>query len=103
VLGYVSLRQWERSAELLFREQARDTAAMAVEKVAMVLRHAEDEFLFLLESRLAGADPARADLDHVVAQSPLIQRLYLFDRRGALVFLPPLARRGRAGLWSSAH
>ena len=29
VLGYLSLRQWQTSAELLFREQARDVAAMA--------------------------------------------------------------------------
>lgn len=39
ILGYVSLRQWETSADLLFREQARDVAAMAAEKVEMLLRH----------------------------------------------------------------
>ena len=33
VLGYLSLRHWEASAELLFREQARDMAAMAAEKI----------------------------------------------------------------------
>jgi hypothetical protein len=35
VLGYLSLRHWEASAELLFREQARDMAAMAAEKIEM--------------------------------------------------------------------
>jgi membrane protein DedA with SNARE-associated domain len=29
MLGYLSLRQWEASAELLLRGQARDMAAMA--------------------------------------------------------------------------
>jgi hypothetical protein len=43
VLGYVSLRQWERSAELLFREQARDVASMAAEKIEMLLRQSDDE------------------------------------------------------------
>ena len=42
VLGYVSLRQWERSAELLFREQARDMASMAAEKIAGPRRKSED-------------------------------------------------------------
>ena len=40
-LGYVSLRQWERSAELLFREQARDVAAMAADKIEMLLRQSQ--------------------------------------------------------------
>ena len=38
VLGYLSLRQWEASAERAFREQARDMADMAAEKVEMALR-----------------------------------------------------------------
>ena len=37
VLGYVSLRQWEASAELLFREQSRDMVTMAAEKVEMAV------------------------------------------------------------------
>ena len=32
VLGYQSLRQWERSAETLFQAQARDLASMTAEK-----------------------------------------------------------------------
>ena len=42
ILGYHSLRQWERSAETLFRAQARDLASMTAEKVDMALRYAED-------------------------------------------------------------
>jgi hypothetical protein len=35
-LGYISLRQWETSSDLLFREQARDMASMAAGKVEMM-------------------------------------------------------------------
>jgi signal transduction histidine kinase len=87
VLGYVSLRQWQASAELLFREQARDVAAMAAEKVEMMLRHAEDGFLDRLQVALASsaAPPARA-LDALVADTPIVRRLYLFERSGALLY-----------------
>jgi len=86
VLGYVSLRQWEAAADLLFREQARDVAAMAAEKVEMMLRHAEDAFLDRLQAELVrGSADARA-LDELVAQFSLIRRLYVFDRRDRLVY-----------------
>src|SRR5439155_12022938 len=77
VLGYVSIRQWEASSELLYREQARDMAAMAAEKVEMTLRRAEDVFLDRLQAALrSGAPPERA-VDQLMADSPLIRRLYL--------------------------
>ena len=86
VLGYVSLRQWEGAAERLLREQARDVATMAAEKVEMMLRHAEDAFLDRLQAALArGGGDARA-LDELVAQYPLIRRLYVVDRRDRLVY-----------------
>jgi signal transduction histidine kinase len=84
VLGYLSLRQWETSAELLFREQARDLAAMAAQKVEMMLRHAEDAFLDRLQAQLAAGDDSAASLDRLVAEAPLVRRLYLFERDGAL-------------------
>lgn len=90
VLGYVSLRQWEASADLLFREQARDVAAMAAEKVEMMLRHAEDAFLDRLQTLLSGGGDART-LEELVARSPLIRRLYVVDRAGTLLY--PTARR----------
>ena len=37
VLGYLSLRHGEASAELLLREQARDMAVMAAEKIEMAI------------------------------------------------------------------
>ena len=86
VLSYVSLRQWETSADLLFREQARDMASMAAEKVEMVLAHAEEEILARLRAIVAEPDFTPAGLEGLVARVRLIQRLYLFDRRGQLLF-----------------
>jgi signal transduction histidine kinase len=86
VLGYVSLRQWEAAADLLFREQARDVASMAAEKIEMVLRRTEDAFLDRLRVLLLeGPLDARA-LEELLARFPLIHRLYVFDRRDRLVY-----------------
>ena len=86
VLGWVSLHQWEASSELLFREQARDVAAMAAEKVEMMLRHAEDEFLGRLRGALASPRPLAPALDALVAEAPLVRRLYVLDRRGRVIY-----------------
>src|SRR5207247_10997179 len=90
-LGYVSLRPWETAADQLFREQARDVAAMATEKVEMMLRYAEDAFLDRLQVLLSGVRVDDRTLDELVAQSRLVRRLYCFDRRGRL--LHPTASR----------
>jgi signal transduction histidine kinase len=86
VLGYLTLRQWEASAELLFKEQARDMASMAAEKVDMVLARAEDELVARVADIVAAREFTPASLERLVAATPLVQRLYLFDRRGQLVF-----------------
>jgi signal transduction histidine kinase len=82
VLGFVSLRQWQASAELLFREQARDMAVMAAQKVEMMLRHADEAFLDRLQAQLMSADASAAALDRLVADAPLVGRLYLIGRDG---------------------
>ena len=84
VLGFLSLRQWQTSAELLFREQARDVASMAAQKVDMMLRHAEEAFLDRLQSRLAAGEDTGEALDRLAAESQLVGRLYLFGRDGRL-------------------
>ncbi|MGH7354796.1 MAG: sensor histidine kinase, partial [Candidatus Rokuibacteriota bacterium] len=88
VLGWVSLRQWQASSELLFREQARDVAAMAAEKVEMMLRHAEDALLMPLRAALAAPGPLAPRLDALVAEAPLVRRLYVLDRHGRVVYPP---------------
>jgi signal transduction histidine kinase len=84
VLGYLSLRQWQASAELLFREQARDVATMAAQKVDMMLRHAEEAFLDRLQARLAAGEDTAEALDRLRVEAPLVGRLYLFGRDGRL-------------------
>jgi signal transduction histidine kinase len=85
-LGYLSLRQWEASAELLFREQARDMASMAAEKVEMGLARAEEAIVSRLGALVAAPGFTPAGLEPLLTASPLLQRLYLFDRRGQLLF-----------------
>jgi signal transduction histidine kinase len=98
VLSYLSLRQWETSAALLFREQARDMASMAAEKVEMVLAHAEEEILARLRAIVAAPDFTPAALARLRAEVPLVQRLYLFDRTGRLLF-PAVREADDAGLF----
>jgi signal transduction histidine kinase len=104
-LGYVSLRHWERAADSLFREQARDIATMAADKVDMVLKRAEDDVLARLQAALDAGTP----LDRFVRSSPLVATLDLFDRRGRHIYpsdreAPPavlgvLLREISDGLW----
>ena len=82
VLGWVSLRQWERAADLLVRQQARDMASMAVEKVEMVLRHAEDSFVDRLQAVLTTRGVDAPALDRLVAEEPLVRALVLVTPRG---------------------
>jgi signal transduction histidine kinase len=86
VLGYVSIRQWEASSELLYREQARDMAAMAAEKVEMTLRRTEDAFLDRVQAALRSGPPLERAVDQALADTPLIRRLYLIGPRGELVY-----------------
>jgi signal transduction histidine kinase len=72
-LGLVSLRQWERSAEQVAREQARDMAAMAAEKVEMVLRGAPEDVIGRL--RAAARDVRPGALDAVLAESAVREAL----------------------------
>jgi signal transduction histidine kinase len=86
VLGYLSLRQWEASADLLFRAQARDMAAMAAEKLEMTILKAEEECLSGLQLLLL--DPAfRPEMVRSwLAKTGLVERAYLFDRQGRLLY-----------------
>lgn len=94
-LGYVSLRHWARSAELLFREQARDMVTMCVEKVDTALEQAEAELLGRLDAALAAGDRTPGLLDALVSQAPLVSRLYLLDRAGARLY-PSVVDAGEA-------
>ena len=88
VLGYVSLRQWQASAELLFREQARDMAIMAAEKVEMAILKTEEECLSSLQLILM--DPAfrPESLEAWSRENPLFDRVSLIDRGGRVLYPP---------------
>jgi signal transduction histidine kinase len=95
VLGYLSLRQWQISAELLFREQARDMAAMAAEKVEMAIVKSEEECLGGLRTLVLDPGFRPEVIPGMVegwkAKTPLFDRVYLFDRRGRLLYPRALA------------
>src|SRR5436190_11001247 len=61
-LGWVSLRQWERSAELVAREQARDMATMAAEKFEMVLRGVPGGVVERLRAAVRDGGPGAIDV-----------------------------------------
>jgi signal transduction histidine kinase len=104
VLGYVSLRQWAAAAEVLLREQARDVAGMAADKVTMALRMTQEPFLGRLQALLASDRVATTAIDTLLAETPLIRRLCLFDDRGELLY-PASSREGDsplvARLWAA--
>jgi signal transduction histidine kinase len=81
VLGYLSLRRWEVAAELQLREQARDTAAMAAEKVEMALGRAEQDGIASLQAAALLSDFGPAAVEAWKARHPLFDRVYVFDRR----------------------
>src|SRR5262249_10542562 len=93
----ISIHQWEVSSELLYREQARDMAAMAAAKVEMMLRREEDTFLDRLQGALEADSWSSRAVDEIVARSPLVHRLYLVTRRGELLY-PKVWQEGDAAV-----
>jgi nitrogen-specific signal transduction histidine kinase len=86
VLGYVSLRHWETSAELLFREQARDMATMAAEKIEMTVLKNEEECVAGLQRLVLEPDFRPETIAAWQTKTRLIDRVYLVDRQGRLVY-----------------
>jgi signal transduction histidine kinase len=110
VLGYHSLRQWRRSADELFREQSRSMAVMVAEKVDLALRHAEYGIMGRLEAATRNGAVVPGALDLLLADTPLVARIALFDGTGRTVYptagappglalTGPLADLAR-GLWA---
>ncbi|MGH7332787.1 MAG: sensor histidine kinase [Candidatus Rokuibacteriota bacterium] len=98
-LGYVSLRHWQASAELLFREQARDMAVMAADKIEMTLREAEDALLDRLQAALVSGDSMSVALAEFSASHPLVNRLHVFNRQGELLY-PANRHEGDAAIFA---
>ena len=104
VLGWISLRQWQTSAELLFREQSRDMVTMAAEKVEMAILKAEEECLSSLQMVLMDPVLRPEALEEWKRKNPIFDRLTLVDRRGNVLYpageAPPgLGREIPESLW----
>jgi signal transduction histidine kinase len=84
VLGYLSLRHWEASAELLWREQARDVATMAAEKIEMTILKSEEECLAGLQLLVLEPDFGPEMIEAWKTKNRLVDRAYLVDRQGRL-------------------
>ncbi|HYB40958.1 MAG TPA: HAMP domain-containing sensor histidine kinase [Candidatus Methylomirabilis sp.] len=101
VLGYLSLRQWRVSAEHLLREQERDMATMAAEKIEMTVLKDEQERLGALQLVLGTPELRSEQIDAWRSQTPLFERVWLFDRQGRALY--PADSSGQdAGLLSAA-
>jgi len=81
-LGYLSLRRWEQAAERQLREQARDAATMAAEKVEMAVVRVEQDAVADIQAAVMdhgfGADAVAAWR----ARHPLFDAVYLCARDG---------------------
>jgi signal transduction histidine kinase len=85
-LGYLSLRRWEVAAERELRGQARDSAAMAAEKVEMAVVRAEQDAIAGLQATALGPDFGPAAVDAWKARHALFDRVYVFDRQGRVLY-----------------
>ncbi len=88
-LGYLSLRRWEQAAERQLREQARDTALMAAEKVEMAVVRAEQDGVADIQAAALepgfGPPPAAAWR----SRHPLFDAVYLCGRDGRVLYPVP--------------
>jgi signal transduction histidine kinase len=92
-LGWVSLRQWERSAEVVYREQARDMAAMAAEKLEMLLRGAPADSVERLRSAGgAGVEQVQTLLAEGPVRGVLERTLGALEAPTIAALLDPQAR-----------
>ncbi|MGH7419881.1 MAG: hypothetical protein ACREKB_19090, partial [Candidatus Rokuibacteriota bacterium] len=85
-LGYLSLRRWEVAAERHLREQARDTAAMAAEKVEMAVVRAEQDAIAALQAAALAPGFGPDAVAAWKATSSLVNAVYVLDRQGRVVY-----------------
>lgn len=96
-LGYFSLRRWEVAAERELHGQARDTAAMAAEKVEMAVVRAEQDAIAALQAAALAPDFGAAAVDAWKVRHALFDAVYVLDRQGRVLY-PVGWTRDEAGL-----
>jgi signal transduction histidine kinase len=89
VLGYLSLQRWQTSADLLFRQQARDMATMAAEKVEMAIAQSEGAYLADLQRMVLDPGFGPAAIEDWRARTPLVERVAFVDRAGRVEYQDP--------------
>ena len=94
-LAAVSLRQWEASAQRHVRDQARDMATMAAEKIEMAVLKTEEEGLARLQLAVRDPDFLVDRVDALKRDTPFFETIQLFDRGGRRFYPPPPAPAGR--------
>ncbi|MEX2223836.1 MAG: HAMP domain-containing sensor histidine kinase [Candidatus Rokuibacteriota bacterium] len=85
-LGYLSLRRWEVAAERQLREQARDIAVMAAEKVEMAVVRAEQDAIAALQAAALAPGFGPDAVAAWKATSSLFDAVYVLDRQGRVVY-----------------
>jgi signal transduction histidine kinase len=85
-LGYFSLRRWEVAAERELRGQARDTAAMAAEKVEMAVVRAEQDAIASLQVAALAPDFGATAVEAWKARHALFDAVYVLDRQGRVLY-----------------
>ncbi|HEU5191589.1 MAG TPA: HAMP domain-containing sensor histidine kinase [Methylomirabilota bacterium] len=90
-LAALSLRQWEASAQRHIRDQARDMATMAVEKIEMAVLKAEEEALARLQTAQRDRATLPQRMDAWKTETPMFEEVYLFDRGGVQRYPPSTA------------
>jgi signal transduction histidine kinase len=85
-LGYLSLRRWEQAAERQLREQARDAAVMAAEKVEMAVVRAEQDGVADLQAVALGPGVGPEAVEAWRRRNPLFDAVYLCARDGRVLY-----------------
>ena len=85
-LGYLSLRRGEAAAERQLREQARDAATMAAEKVEMAVVRLEQDAVTDIQAALMDPAFGPAAVDAWRARHPLFDAVYLCARDGRVLY-----------------
>jgi len=85
-LGYLSLRRWEQAAERQLREQARDAAVMAAEKVEMAVVRAEQDGVADLQAGVLDPTFGPAVVEAWRSRHPLFDAVYLCGRDGRVLY-----------------
>ncbi|MFQ5846710.1 MAG: sensor histidine kinase [Candidatus Methylomirabilales bacterium] len=91
VLGFITLRRWEKTARQVMLDSYLKTATMAVEKIEETILRSEEEFFHRIGGALRKAQTPSAlqeSIMRVEDEAPLGGALYVLDAKGGVVYSP---------------